>query len=78
MGIYCLLVQQFPYNKFIFYLMRSAICNIIHVSLLSLKIWYYLRERSGRVLDSRQRDRGFEPHRRNNIVVLEQDIFIPA
>ena len=31
---------------------------------------------SGRVLDSRQRGRGFKPHRRHCIVVLEQDTFI--
>ena len=31
---------------------------------------------SGRVLDSRPRGRGFEPHRRHCVVVLEQDIFI--
>ena len=33
---------------------------------------------SGRVLDSRAKDRGFEPHRRHCIVVLEQDTFILA
>ena len=33
---------------------------------------------SGRVLDSRQRGRGFEPHRRQCVVVLEQDRFILA
>ena len=31
---------------------------------------------SGRVLDSRPRGLGFEPHRRRCIVVLEQDTFI--
>ena len=31
---------------------------------------------SGRVLDSRPRGRGFKPHRRHCIVVLEQDTFI--
>ena len=36
------------------------------------------RERSGRVLDSRPKGRGFEPHRRHCIVVLEQDTFILA
>ena len=36
------------------------------------------RERSGRVLDSRPRGRGFEPHRRHCVVVLEQDTFILA
>ena len=30
---------------------------------------------SGRVLDSRPRSRGFEPHRRHCVVVLEQDIY---
>ena len=31
---------------------------------------------SGRVLDSRPKGRGFEPHRRRCVVVLEQDTFI--
>ena len=33
---------------------------------------------SGRVLDSRPRGRGFEPHRHHFVVVLEQDTFILA
>ena len=33
---------------------------------------------SGRVLDSRLRDRGFKPHWRHCVVVLEQDTFILA
>ena len=33
---------------------------------------------SGRVLNSRPKGRGFEPHRRHCIVVLEQDTFILA
>ena len=33
---------------------------------------------SGRVLDSRKKGRGFEPHWRHCIVVLEQDTFILA
>ena len=33
---------------------------------------------SGRMLDSRPKGRGFEPHRRHCVVVLEQDIFILA
>ena len=32
----------------------------------------------GRVLDSRPKDRGFEPHRRHCVVLLEQDTFILA
>ena len=33
---------------------------------------------SGRVLDSRPRGGGFEPHRRHCVVVIEQDTFILA
>ena len=33
---------------------------------------------SGRVLDLRLRDRGFEPHQHHCVVVLEQDTFIIA
>ena len=33
---------------------------------------------SGRVLDSRPRGRGFEPHRPHCVVVIEQDAFILA
>ena len=33
---------------------------------------------SGRVLDSRPRGRGFEPHWRHCVVVLEQDTLILA
>ena len=33
---------------------------------------------SGRVLDCRPRGRGFKPHRRHCVVVLEQDTFILA
>ena len=33
---------------------------------------------SGRVLDSRLRGRGFEPHRHHCLVVLEQDTFVLA
>ena len=33
---------------------------------------------SGRVLDSRPRGGGFEPHRHHCVVVLEQDAFILA
>ena len=33
---------------------------------------------SGRVIDLRPRGRGFEPHRRHCVVVLEQDTFILA
>ena len=35
-------------------------------------------ERSGRVLDEKQKGRRFEPQRRHCVVVLEQDSFILA
>ena len=38
----------------------------------------HLRLISGRVLDSRPKGRGFEPHRRHCVVVLGQDTFILA
>ena len=47
--------------------------SIFHVQILSGVQWL-----SGRVLDSRPRGRGFEPHRRHCVVVLEQDTFILA
>ena len=40
--------------------------------------FHFCRERSGRVLESRPRDCGFEPHRLHCLVVLEQDTFILA
>ena len=36
------------------------------------------RELSGRVLESRPKGRGFEPHRRHCVAILEQDTFILA
>ena len=47
---------------------------------LSLKINFGLGAQwlSCRVLDSRPKGRGFEPHRRHCVVVLEQDTFILA
>ena len=41
-------------------------------------VYIDFRERSGRVLDSRPKGRGFEPHRRHCSVVHEQDTFILA
>ena len=49
--------------------------NLPHYFLNSLQGAQWL---SGRVLDSRPKGRGFEPHRRHCVVVLEQDTFILA
>ena len=44
-----------------------------NLQLKELELWL-----SGRVLDSRPRGRGVEPHRLHCVVVLEQDTFIQA
>ena len=47
-------------------------------ALITLCGWMGAQWLSGRVLDSRQKGSGFEPHRRHCVVVLEQDTFILA
>ena len=62
----------------------EALCNISHIILASIDIASFnllnmgVQWLSGRVLDSRLRGRGFEPHWRHCVVVLEQDTFILA
>ena len=69
----------------------AAAVLLFVISRLSDKIWQMLLKHSfyfnldsgeqwlsGRVLDSRQRGRGFEPHWRHCVVVFEQDTFILA
>ena len=53
---------------------------LLVTSLYMLNVLYELGAQwlSGRVLDSRPKGRGFEPHRRHCVVVLEQDTFILA
>ena len=56
--------------------MEFPIINVVHVP-----VNYHFKGAqwlSGRVLDSRPKGRGFEPHRRHCVVVLEQDTFILA
>ena len=60
---------------------KDTVSNIIsNVCIINCII--ELRERSDSVveclIDSRPRGRGFEPHRRHCVVVLEQDTFILA
>ena len=50
-------------------------CFILQEDLTSLGQWEGAQWLSGRVLDSRPKGRGFEPHRRHCVVVLEQDTF---
>ena len=54
----------------------------VRSSIYTFTSWFLFHngmgERSGRVLDSRPKGSGFEPHRRHCVVVLEQDTFILA
>ena len=52
---------------------RSSKSNFLTPNNVSMQIW---RERSGPVVECLIQDRGFEPHRRHCLVVLEQDTFI--
>ena len=52
--------------------------NLVVYTVESLSLFKGAQWLSGRVLDSRPKGRGFEPHRRHCVVVLEQDTFILA
>ena len=51
--------------------MRKADCATLIHTMSEGAQWL-----NGRVLDSKARGRGVEPHRRHCVVVLEQDTFI--
>ena len=53
-------------------------CRLLNTFVIRLLESVGAQRFSGRVLDSRPRGRGFEPHRRHCVVVLEQDTFILA
>ena len=58
---------------------HSILASVIVICEINLhKCWSGAQWLSGRVLDSRPKGRGFEPHRRHCVVVLEQDTFILA
>ena len=77
-----LLTVAFPYQNNIFLHHKRAIRGLLIYALLIRSVIPLMREGaqwlSGRVLVSRPRGRGFEPHRRHSVVVLEQDTFILA
>ena len=52
--------------------------NPLHISLLFYPVIEGTQWLNGRVLDSRRRGCGFEPHPGHCVVVLEQDTFILA
>ena len=66
-GIYKVTVSIDTVHKFTLFL-PSLTCSVLQGGL-----WL-----SGRVLDSRPRGWGLEPHRRHCVIVLEQDTFILA
>ena len=57
-----------------------SLSDVIFIMLINVKMPTIVGEGvqwlSGRVLDLRPKGRGFEPHRRHCVVVLEQDTFI--
>ena len=55
---------------------NGCLMNVKSIGECSL--WQGAQWLSGKVLDLRLRGRGFEPHRRHCILVLEQDTFILA
>ena len=76
---------RMPARDVIHYSMSPALTNLMHgqVPATILKLLFTnpiegAQWLSGRVLDSRPKGRGFEPHRRHCVVVLEQDTFILA
>ena len=68
-------------NVFDDFLILYIFCRISSGSTLFTKVSVSIWERSGSVVECLTRDRGgrgFEPHRRHCVVVLEQDKFILA
>ena len=67
---------KYPYSRYVFITvflhMNDDVVNV-QTGLIKGAQWL-----SGRVLDSKPKGRGFEPHRRHCVVVLEQDTFILA
>ena len=53
-------------------------CTLLEITCHGLYVDMGAQWLSGRVLDSRPKCHGFEPHRRHCVVVLEQDTFILA
>ena len=70
-SVYLNTINHFTFKLSIF----VAILQVLKFEFQKFKGAQWL---SGRVLDSRPKGRGFEPHRRHCVVVLEQDTFILA
>ena len=91
MGLSAFVVVVFPDHTHLLFLGKKLADNndtckttqhivqvIISDAVLVYDIYKGAQWLSGRVLDSRPKGRGFEPHRRHCVVVLEQDTFILA
>ena len=72
-----LLVKPRIFSGFLENIKIYAFCKAKCLS-KCIKLFFLSRKKSGRVLELRPRGRGFEPHQRHCIVVLEQDTFILA
>ena len=77
--------QKNPLNEIVLLSTQSKMFKLadkkVFIILHSNFVYMYLEGAqwlSGRVLDSRPKGSGFEPHRRHCVVVLEQDTFILA
>ena len=75
-------IYEMSIFEWLFYTGFTVYKNIIYMTVLIFYRYSYGDEGvqwlSGRVLDSRPRGRGFEPHQHHCVVVLEQDTFILA
>ena len=59
--------------RFLIFAPLLTLVSFVTYNMSQLALWL-----SGRVLDSRPKGRGFEPHRRHCVMVLKQDTFILA
>ena len=57
---------------------RAENFTVRYVSVSAITLLWGAQWLSGRVVDFRPKGRGFEPHQRHYVVVLEQDKFIEA
>ena len=71
-------IGSFPFGGMLGSCRREGICMLTLISETGKLIMQGAQWLSGRVLGSRPKGRGFEPHRRHCVVVLEQDTFILA
>ena len=74
---------SFSISISVFLVLKALICHFLGPPIASEMMVHAFHIKgaqwlSGRMLDSRPKGSGFEPHRRHCVVVLEQDTFILA